>query len=130
MDAIQLLIVVVTVAGILDLLLSAILERRRELSLWRVIGAAERTVRRSVVVESATIGLLGTGLGVSLGLVTAWIWIRVNFRYLLGYYLDYHFAAGSAAWLTTLVLLMTLLAGYVAARRATRQSVLEGLRIE
>jgi putative ABC transport system permease protein len=130
MDAIQLLIVVVTVAGVLDLLLSAILERRRELSLWRLIGAAERSVRRSVVVESATIGLLGSALGVALGVVTSWIWVRINFRYLLGYYLDYHFAAGSAAWLTTLVMFMTVLAGYGAAYRTTRRSVLEGLRIE
>jgi putative ABC transport system permease protein len=130
MKAIQLLIIVVTVAGILDLLLSAILERRRELSLWRVIGAAEATVRRSVVVESVTIGLLGAMLGIVLGVVTAWIWVRINFRYLLGYYLDYHFAAGSAVWLTTLVMIMTLIAGWVAAINATRQSVLDGLRIE
>ena len=34
--AIQLLIVIVTVCGIFDLLLSSIAERRRELSLWRL----------------------------------------------------------------------------------------------
>jgi hypothetical protein len=48
----------------------------------------------------------------------------------LGYYLDYHFAAGSAIWLTALVMFMTLFAGYGAAYRATSRSVLEGLRIE
>jgi putative ABC transport system permease protein len=130
MDAIQLLIIAVTVAGILDLLLSAILERRRELSLWRVIGAAERTVRGSVICESATIGLLGSVLGVLLGLATAWIWVRINFRYLLGYYLEYHFATDSAVWLVSLVMLMTLVAAHGAARFAMRQSVLAGLRVE
>ena len=130
MDAIQLLIVFVTVAGILDLLLSAILERRRELSLWRVIGADERVVRRSVVIESATIGMVGAALGVVLGFITAWIWVHINFRYLLGYYLDYYFAAGSAAWFVVLVMAMTIVAGYAAAVRATRLSVLEGLRVE
>ena len=129
-DAIQLLIVIVTVAGILDLLLSAIVERRRELALWRLIGADDHAVRRSVVIESATIGVFGAVLGVGVGLVTAWIWIRVNFRYLLGYYLDYHLALGTTAWYVTLVMVMTMVAGYLAAQRATRQSVLEGIRAE
>lgn len=129
-DALQLLIVVVTVAGILDLLLAAIWERRRELALWRVVGADEKTVRRSVVIESATIGLLGAMLGAVVGLVTAWIWIGINFRYLLGFYLDYHFAFVASMRYMLLVVAMTVVAGYVAARYATRQSVLEGIQTE
>lgn len=130
MDAVQLLIVIVTVAGIFDLLLAAIVERRRELALWRVIGADEHTVRRSVVIESATVGALGGLLGSVVGLVTAWLWIGINFRYLLGYYLDYRFAVGRTAWYLTLVMLMTIIAGYAAARRATAQPVLEGIQTE
>jgi len=129
-DAIQLLIIVITVAGIFDLLVAAIWERRRELALWRVIGADQRTVRRSVVIESATIGCLGALLGTAVGLVTAWIWIGVNFRYLLGFYLDYHLALGANVQYVGLVLGMTILAGYSAARYATAQSVLEGIRTE
>jgi putative ABC transport system permease protein len=129
-DAIQLLIVIVTVAGIFDLLLAAIWERRRELSLWRVIGADEAAVRRSVVIESATIGGLGALLGSVVGLVTGWIWIRFNFRYLLGFTLDYHFAYGPAARYAALVMLMTFVAGYVAARQATRQPILSGIRTD
>jgi putative ABC transport system permease protein len=128
--AIQLLIVIVTVAGIFDLLLAAIWERRREFALWRVIGADERTVHRSVVLESATIGVLGAVLGVAVGLVTAWIWIGINYRYLLGYYLEYHFALGTTAWFVFLVLTMTILAGYAAARQATSRSVLDGIQAE
>jgi putative ABC transport system permease protein len=129
-DAIQLLVMVVTVAGIFDLLLAAIWERRRELALWRVIGAGEPTVRQSVLIESATIGGLGAILGTAVGLITAWIWIRVNFRYLLGFYLDYHFAFDANARYVVLVMGMTILAGYTAARYATRQPVLEGIQIE
>jgi len=130
MDAIQLLIVVVTVAGIFDLLLSAILERRVELAVWRLIGADERAVRRSVVLESATLGLTGSLLGAVLGVVTAWIWVAINFRYLLGYHLEFHFALGATLRFIILVMAMTIVAGYGAARRATRQAVLEGLRVE
>ena len=127
-DAIQLLVVIVTIAGILDLLTSSIAERRRELALWRVMGADERAVRRSVILESATIGILGAILGTAVGFVTAWIWVGINFRYLLGYYLEYHFAAASAAWYVVLVIVMTVLAGSAAAAQATRQPILDGIR--
>jgi putative ABC transport system permease protein len=129
-DAIQLLVIIVTVAGIFDLLLAAVWERRRELALWRVIGADERSVRRSVVIESGTIGALGALLGVVVGIVSGWIWVGINFRYLLGYHLDYHFALGSTLWYVALAMTMTMLAGYGAARHATRQSVLDGIQTE
>jgi putative ABC transport system permease protein len=130
MRSVELLIVIVTVAGIFDLLMARILERRRELALWRVIGADERAVRRSVVIESATIGALGAVLGLAVGAVTAWLWIRVHFRHLLGYYVEYHFAFGATLRYVALVVAMTMLAGYAAARRATRQSVLLGIQTE
>lgn len=129
-DAIQLLIAIVTVCGIFDLLVSTIVERRRELALWRVIGADDRVVRGSVVLEAGTVGALGAALGLGVGLVTAWLWIKINLRYLLGYDLEYHFATLPTALSVVIVVLMTLTAGYAAARMATRQSILDGIRNE
>jgi ABC-type antimicrobial peptide transport system permease subunit len=130
MNSVQLLIVVVTIAGIFDLLVSRILERRRELALWRVIGADGTAVRRSVLVESATVGGLGALLGIIVGIATSWTWIGIHFRHLLGYYIDFHFALVPAAWYVTLTIVMTVLAGYGAAYQATRQSVLDGIQAE
>jgi putative ABC transport system permease protein len=129
-DAIQLLITIVALAGILDLLLATIVERRREFALWRVMGADERSVRRSIVIEATTIGALGTILGTSVGLVTAWIWVGINFRYLLGYYLDYHLAWAAMTWYAVVVLGMSALAAAIAGRYAVQQPVLEGIQIE
>jgi len=128
--AIQLLVAVVTVAGVFDLLLAAIWERRHELAVWRVIGADEHTIRRSVMLESAAIGGLGCILGVVVGVVTTMIWVYAHYRHLLGYYLELHFAVGSTLWYVALVMVMTVVAGYAAARHATRQSVLEGIQVE
>jgi putative ABC transport system permease protein len=129
-DAIQLLIAIVTVCGIFDLLVSTIIERRRELALWRVIGADDRAVRGSVVLEAGTVGALGALLGLGVGLVTAWLWIKINLRYLLGYDLEYHFGGLPTALSVLIVVLMTIAAGYAAARMATSQSVLDGIRNE
>jgi putative ABC transport system permease protein len=130
MNTVQLLIIIVTIAGIFDLLLARIIERRHELALWRVIGADDASVRRSVAVESVTIGAMGAVLGIVVGMVTAWIWIGVHFRHLLGYYVEYHFALAATVWYTVLVILMTAAAGIAAARHATRQSVLQTIQTE
>jgi ABC-type antimicrobial peptide transport system permease subunit len=87
-------------------------------------------VRRAVVLESATIGAMGAALGAVVGLVTGWIWIRFNFRYLLGFTLDYHFAYLPALRGAALILLLTVVVGAVAARRATREPILDGIRTE
>jgi ABC-type lipoprotein release transport system permease subunit len=82
------------------------------------------------VIESATVGGIGALLGVLVGAVTTWIWVDINFRYLLGYSLERHFAVWAAIWYVGLVMLMTMLAGYAAARQATRQPILDGIRTE
>jgi putative ABC transport system permease protein len=125
-----LLIIIVTIAGIFDLLLSAIIERRRELAVWRLIGAGDRAVRRSIVIESATVGTIGAILGVAVGAVTTWIWVAINFRYLLGYHLEQHLARGPTLWYVALVMMMTMLAGYIAARRAVREPILDAIHTE
>ena len=129
-DAIQLLIAIVTIVGIIDLLISAIEERRQELALWRVIGADEQAVRRSVVLEALTIGLLGAGLGAGVGFVTAAIWVLFSYRYVLGFFLSFHFALGPALWYLLLVAIMTAAAGYIAAAHATRQPIIDGLQAD
>ena len=68
--------------------------------------------------------------GVVVGAVTAWIWLAFNFRYLLGYHLEHHLALVPTVWYVVLVMVMTVLAGYGAARRATRQSILDDIRTE
>ncbi len=127
-DSIQLLIAIVTVAGIFDLVFSSIIARRRELALWRLVGADDRTVRASVTIESFAIGVMGAVLGLAVGVVAAYLWITVNYRVLIGYFFDFHLAWRSAAVSVVLVLVMTLFAGALAARWATRQPILNGIR--
>jgi hypothetical protein len=50
------------------------------------------------------VGGLGTVLGVAVGLVTAWIWVRFNFPYLLGFTLEYHPATAATAWYAVLAM--------------------------
>jgi putative ABC transport system permease protein len=106
-----------------------VVERRRELALLRLGGASRRQVRRLLVGEGLVIGLVGSGVGAVLGVVTT----VVETRLVHGAGLD----AGLLhvefpAW----VLLVDLGAGVgsalagvlVAARRAGRVRTLDALR--
>jgi putative ABC transport system permease protein len=128
--AIQLLVVAVTLAGIFDLLTTQIIERRQEIGIFRAIGADEPRIGRAIRLEALVIGLSGAVLGTLLGIVTSLLWVRVNFRILIGYILDFHFPALTAIWCMVLAGAVAVIAGQLAARRALRAPVLDSLRYE
>lgn len=128
--AIQLLVIAVTLAGIVDLLTTQIIERRREMGLLRVIGAEERVVARAIWLEALVIGIAGAVLGAVISIGTSYLWVHVNFRILIGYIVEHHFAAVTAAWCVLLASGVALFAGRLAARRALREPVLDTLRYE
>ncbi len=127
-NALQIVVVIVTIAGIFDLLVSGIIERRRELAVWRLIGASDATVRRTIVVESITIGAVAVAFGLLVGMVTSWIYVRIVIHRMIGYDLLYAFAGVRSAASLAVILIVTALAGRAAATRATRASILDALR--
>jgi putative ABC transport system permease protein len=61
------LALVVASLGIINTLVMAILERRREIGILKALGAADRDVRRLFFVEAGAMGLLGGIFGVLIG---------------------------------------------------------------
>jgi len=128
--AIQLLVVAVTLAGVFDLLTTQMLERRQELGIFRALGMEEERVRAAVRLEAAVLGLAGGLLGALVAVATSTLWVRVNFRILIGYIIALHYPVGTALWSVTLAGGVALLAGHLAVRGALREPVLDALRAE
>ncbi|UCC63252.1 MAG: ABC transporter permease [Anaerolineae bacterium] len=74
LDGLLLLAVVVAALGVVNTMVINVAERRREIGLLRAVGATQRQVRRAVMAEAATLGLLAALVASGLGLLMLLVW--------------------------------------------------------
>jgi len=120
--------------GIVNTLVMAILERRREIGILKALGAADRDVRRLFFVEAGAMGLLGGVLGVAMGwLIGRALTIGTN-AYLKRQELPPIDISSIHWWMVALAIgvsfFVSLAAGMYPASRAARLNPVEALRYE
>jgi putative ABC transport system permease protein len=128
--ALELTAVVIGLLGIVNTLLIATLERRRELATLRAIGASAVQIRRLVLWESAYLGLIGAALGIIGGLLLAVLLIEVINKQSFGWTVQLLISTRLLLEAAGLAVAVSLLAGYWPARWASRQTIADGLRYE
>jgi putative ABC transport system permease protein len=121
-------VALLVMVGIGDLLATSVLERRRTFAMMRAVGIRRRSVFRSLVLEGATIGLLGVGLGAVLGSALGVFWVLVQFPALLGWGLDVHLPVSTIAGALTIMWLLCLGAAVAPGLQAARLVVPNHLR--
>jgi len=128
------LALVVASLGIVNTLVMAILERRREIGIFKALGASDRDVRRLFFVEAGTMGLLGGVLGLFIGRL---IGLAINFGtnfYLKRRSLPEISVTAVHWWMAGLAILFAILvslaAGIYPASRAASLDPVEALRYE
>ena len=122
--------VFVAVLGIVNTLVTAVLERRRELATLQAIGASRTQVERLIQWEAVYLGVIGSLLGVLAGLALAWLLIVVINKQSFGWTI--HMTVPMEVLLQAVALGVgaAWIAGYLPARWAARQPIGEGLRQE
>lgn len=128
--ALEVIAILVAILGITNTLAALILERRTEIGVLRFLGAAPSQVRRTVLLESGLVGVLGCALGFALGLVLSLLLIyvinRQSFGWTIQFFLPLEFLAAALA----LVFAFTLAAGVYPAALAARTDPLRAVRAE
>jgi len=122
--------VLVAILGIVNTLVTAVLERRRELATLQAIGASTNQIERLVLWEAVYLGVIGAVLGVIGGLGLAWLLIAVINKQSFGWTIRMTIPVGVLLQAVLLAISAAWIAGYFPARWAARQSVVEGLRDE
>jgi putative ABC transport system permease protein len=124
----------VALLGIINTLVMAILERRREIGVLKALGAADSDVRQLFFFEAGVMGLFGGILGVGLGwLIGRAVTIGTNF-YLKRQSLPPANVFAVPWWLVLAAIVISIVASLAAgiypASRASRLDPVEALRYE
>ena len=118
--ALELIAVVVAMLGVAGTLLTLVIERRRELTMLRLIGAARRQVQRVVVIEAALIGASSMAIGLVVGLALSVLLVYVINVQSFGWTIQFRVPVAFLAQVSLLVVVATAVAGFIPARRATQ----------
>jgi putative ABC transport system permease protein len=121
--ALELIAIVVAMLGVAATLLTLVLERRRELTMLRLIGAARRQVQRVVVIEAALIGASSMTIGLVTGLALSLLLVYVINVQSFGWTIQFRVPVAFLVQVSVAVVAATALAGFLPARRATRMVV-------
>jgi putative ABC transport system permease protein len=122
--------VIIAMLGIVNTLVTSVLERRREFATLRAIGGSARQIRQLVLWEAAYLGAIGIALGLIGGGALSLLLIKVINKQSFGWTIQIILPVWALIQAVGLSVVATLLAGYFPARWAAQQPVVEGLRDE
>lgn len=128
-DTLAFIVVSVSAMGVVNTMAISVMERRREIAMLRSIGFNRGQVRHMILAEAATLGVMGGGLGLVLGIALSRMFIRIV-EFLAGYELTYVLSQRALISSVVIALVISQAAAYFPARRAARREIVIGLKEE
>jgi lipoprotein-releasing system permease protein len=135
MGVILLLIVLVAAFNIVSTLTMVVTDKTREIGILKAMGMPSKSIRRIFLLQGAAIGIVGTGLGVVLGLIGAWLLTRFKLVALDPevYFIDrlpIQIAVSDVFWIAVASLSIAMFATLWPARQASKLFPVEAIRHE
>jgi putative ABC transport system permease protein len=118
--------VVISLVGMINTLVLSVWERTREIGMLRAVGMSRRQARRMVRHESVITALIGTGLGLPVGVLLA----AAVSHALARFGVTFTVSVPSLVAFTAVAIAAGLVAAIAPARRASRLNVLSALQYE
>jgi putative ABC transport system permease protein len=128
--ALEIIAIAVGIMGIATALYTSVLERQRETSVLRALGAFRQQIRKIIMLESGLLGLLGVGVGTVCGACLSVILVYIINRQSFGWTLRLTFPTWSVLVDLGLIFLTALAAGIWPAHQASKVRLTETLRME
>ncbi len=129
------LIVLVAALNILITLIMMVMEKYRDIAILVSMGAKQAQVRRIFMFQGILIGLVGTGIGLTVGHLLCYFadryrWIRLDEQVYAFSYVPFAPRWVDSLWIAALALAISFLATLSPARNASRIAPAEALRYE
>ena len=128
LTAVPAVALVVASVGVANLMTANVASRTRQLAILRAVGATRGQVLRMVVGEALVLGVLGSGLGLVLGLHLSANVAKMTVRF-FGYQLPIEIPWPLVGLAVGLTVGLCVLAGILPARHASRTNVVEVLHV-
>ncbi len=125
--ALEVVAIFVAVMGIAGSLLAMVIDRRRELAIFRFLGADRGQVRRVILCEAGLLGLVANVVGLVLGTLLSLVLIFVINKQSFGWTIQFHWPAGLLSAAVAGVFVATILAGFYPAQKAMRLNPIEAI---
>ncbi|MET0284250.1 MAG: FtsX-like permease family protein [Polyangiales bacterium] len=126
----ELITLIVAIMGVIGTMLAAVIDRIREIGMLRAIGATQKQVTTSLVVESAFLGFTAAVCGIVAGVPQGFVFMRVVGMSSNGWHLPYHFPVETALRVASIVIVAAAVSGLLPGRRAAGMDVKEALAYE
>ena len=118
--AIEAISIAVSLIGVINTLLTFVLERKREISVIRYLGGSWQQITRVLILSAGVVGIGGILLGSVMGLVMSVIFITVINKISFGWEIHFRIPYLYLFIVTAVLFLTTLMAGLIPARVARR----------
>jgi putative ABC transport system permease protein len=118
--AIELISIVVSLIGVINTLLAMVLERKREISIFRYLGGSWDQIRGMLVLAAGIAGAAGILMGGVIGPMMSIIFIEVVNKISFGWEIGFRVPVFSLAAVTAVLFLTTLGAGLLPLKVARR----------
>ena len=95
--ALEAVAIAVAILGMAGALLALVIDRKREISVLRFLGASAGQIRKLILTESGLLGLLSIAIGAVLGTALSLVLIYVINKQSFGWTIQFDWPAGAAA---------------------------------
>ncbi len=128
--ALEAVAIVVAILGMAGALLALVIDRKREISVLRFLGASAGQIRKLILTESGLLGLLSLGIGTVLGTALSLVLIYVINKQSFGWTIQFDWPVRLLSAALGLIYCASLLAGLYPARIAARLNPIEAMHEE
>jgi len=128
--ALEFIAISVAILGIINSLNALIIERQRDIGIIRAVGGFRKQVQKAILIEAGMIGFFSHILGLLCGFLLSILLIYVINKQSFGWTIQFSIPLRSLIESWLVVMVTSIGAGFIPARRAARMNMVESLRME
>lgn len=130
LDLLQLVTLVIAILGVSTTLVASVLDRTQEVGVMRAVGTFGKQIIRIVLTEATFLGTTSTLVGVLLGTVTGYLFLRSILVASVGWAIPYYTPVTVYVSITVGIFFASMVAGIYPAWWIAKQPTLDALRAE